>query len=124
MKQIQVLTLEVDNKNKVIVPHVRFIDSDNVLSELYRIIGCDLVELVQVEVGGKFYDVYCDEEFLLKEKPVPTLFLSGEQVLCGNLVFTTCDEEGKLGGVKEEDIGKLIDFILVQAVNLRIYLAK
>lgn len=124
MKQIQVLTLEVNHKKKVIVPHVRLIDSDNVLSELYRIIGCALVEVVQVEVEGKFYDVYCDEEFLLKEKPVPTLFLNAEQILCGNLVFTTCDEDGKLGGVTEEDIDKLIDFILVQAVKLRIYLAK
>lgn len=124
MKQIKVLTLEVDYKKKVIIPHVRFIDSDNVLSELYRIIGCDPVEVVQVEVEGKFYDVYCDEEFLLKEKPIPTLYLNAEQVLCGNLVFTTCDEEGKLGGVTKEDIDKLIDFILVQAVKLRIYLAK
>ena len=124
MKQIQVLTLEVDHKIKAIIPHVRFIDSDNVLSELYRIIGCDLVELVQVEVGGKFYDVYCDEEFLLKEKPTPTLYLNAEQVLCGNLVFTTCDENGKLGGVTEEDIDKLIDFILIRAVKFRIHLAK
>ena len=124
MKQIQVLTLEVDHKIKAIIPHVRFIDSDNVLSELYRIIGCALVEVVQVKVEGKFYDVYCDEEFLLKEKPVPTLYLNDEQVLCGNLVFTTCDEDGKFGGVTENDIDKLINFILVQAVKLRIYLAK
>lgn len=124
MSKIQVLTLEVDHKNKAIFPHVRFIDSENVLEEMYKIIGCDLVEIVQIKVGGKYFDVYCDEEFLLKEKPVPTLFLSNEQVLCGNLIFTTCDEEGKLGGVTAEDIDKLIDFILVQAVKLRIYLAK
>ena len=124
MKQIQVLTLEVDHKNKVIVLHVRFIDSDNVLSELYKIIGCDLVKVVQVEIEGKFYDVYCDEEFLLKEKPVPTLYINAEQILCGNLVFTTCDTDAKRGSVTEEDIGKLIDFILIQAIKLRIYLAK
>ena len=124
MKKKQVLTLEVDHKIKAIVPHVRFIDSSKTLSELYKIIGCDLVEVVQVEVGGKFFDVYCDEEFLLNNNPVSTLFLSDEQILCGNLVFTTCDEEGKLGSVTENDIDKLINFILVQAVKLRIYLAK
>ena len=37
MKQIQVLTLEVDHKNKVIVPHVRFIYSSNTLEELCEI---------------------------------------------------------------------------------------
>lgn len=124
MRKIQVLTLEVERERKVIVPHVRFIDSDNVLSEMYKIIGCDLVEIVQIEVGGKYFDVYCDEEFLLKAKPVPTLFLDDEQVLCGNLIFTTCDTNGKVDEVSEEDIDKLIDFILIQAVKLRIYLAK
>ncbi len=124
MKQIQVLTLEVNHKIKAIIPHVRFIDSEKTLEELYRIIGCDSIDLVRIEVDGKFFDIYCDDEFLLKEKPVPTLFLSDEQVLCGNLVFTTCDEEGKLGGVTEEDICKLIDFILVQTVKLHINLAK
>ena len=91
---------------------------------MYRLIDCDLIDIAQVEVGEKFFNVYCDEEFLLKEKPTPTLYLNAEQVLCGNLVFTTCDEEGKLGGVTEEDIDKLIDFILVRAVKLQIYLAK
>ena len=94
MKQIQVLTLEVNHKIKAIIPHVRFIDSEKTLEELYRIIGCDSIDLVRIEVDGKFFDIYCDDEFLLKEKPVPTLFLSDEQVLCGNLVFTTCDKDG------------------------------
>lgn len=67
MKQIQVLTLEVDHKIKAIIPHVRFIDSDNTLSELYKLIGCDLIDIAQVEVGGKYFDVYCNDEFLLKE---------------------------------------------------------
>ena len=124
MRKVKVLTLEVDHKIRAIIPHVRFIDSDNTLEEMYRLIGCDLIDIAQVEVGGKFFDVYCDDEFLLKEKPVPTLFLEDEQVLCGNLVFTVCDKDGKLEDISEEDIDKLIDFILIQAVKLRIYLAK
>ena len=124
MRKVKVLTLEVDHKIKAIVPHVRFIDSDNTLEEMYRLIGCDLIDIAQVEVGEKFFDVYCDDEFFLKEKPVPTLFLEDESVLCGNLVFTTCDRDGKLEDISEKDIDKLIDFILVQAVKLRIYLAK
>lgn len=57
----------------------------------------------------------CNDEFLLKEKPVPTLFLEDKSVLCGNLVFTVCDKDGKLEDISEEDIDKLIDFILIVA---------
>ena len=124
MIKVKVLTLEVDHKIKAIVPHVRFIDSDKTLEEMYRLIGCDLIDIAQVEVGGKFFDVYCDDEFFLKEKLVPTLFLEDENVLCGNLVFTVCDKDGKLKDISEENIDKLINFILIQAVKLRIYLAK
>lgn len=79
---------------------------------------------MQIEVGGKFFDMYCDDEFLLKDNPMLMLFLDDEKILCGNLVFTTCDEEGKLGSVTEEDIDKLINFILVKAVKLRIHFEK
>ena len=60
---------------------------------MYKIIGCETVDILEIEAAGKFYDVYFDDEFLLKDNPVPTLYLDNENVLCGNLVFTMSDEE-------------------------------
>ncbi|MBR6012264.1 MAG: hypothetical protein IK062_00600 [Selenomonadaceae bacterium] len=123
-KIIQVMTLEIDLKSKKILQHVRKIDSENILDEMYKIIGCDLVELVEIEVEGKFYDVYCDEEFLLKNNPVPTLFIDSEQILCGNLIFTTRDEEGNAADITNDDVKKLTKFISKQENKLRGYFAK
>ena len=101
-----------------------YLDSENILDEMYKIIGCDLVELVEIEVEGKFYDVYCDEEFLLKNNPVPTLFIDSEQILCGNLIFTTRDEEGNAADITNDDVKKLTKFISKQENKLRGYFAK
>ena len=120
--RIKVLTLEVNHEMKGIFPNVRIIE--NSLENFYKIIGCDLIDIVQIEVAGKFYDVICDEEFLLKEKPVPTLFVNSEQVLCGNLIFTTCDENGKTQGLTDEDIQNLTTYIINQAFELRKYLSE
>lgn len=123
-KMIQVLTLEVDYNLKGIFPLVRQIDSTDVLNEMCKIIGCEMIDIVQIEVEGKFYDIYCDDEFLLKDNPVPTLYLYNETVLCGNLVFTTCDEDGKTQGLTDEDIKILTEYILVQALKLQFYFGK
>ena len=120
--RIKVLTLEVNHEMKGIFPNVRIIE--NSLENFYKIIGCDLIDIVQIEVAGKFYDVICDEEFLLKEKPVQTLFVNSEQVLCGNLIFTTCDENGKTQGLTDEDIQNLTTYIINQAFELRKYLSE
>lgn len=120
--KIKVLTLEVDHELKGIFQQVRLIE--NGLESFYKIIDCDLIEIVQIEVEGKFYDVICDEEFLLKEKPVPTLFIDNENVLCGNLIFTTCDEDGKTQGLTDTDIKILMEYILKQAFKMRAYLSK
>ena len=124
MKKVKVLTLEVDHKIRAIIPHVRFIDSDNTLEEMYRLIGCDLIDIAQVKVGGKFFDVYCDDEFLLKDNPVPTLFIDNETVLCGNLIFTTRNDEGKAAKITNDDVKKLTNFLSKQENKLHGYFAR
>lgn len=120
--KIKVLTLEVDHELKGIFPQVRLIE--NGLESFYKIIDCDLIDIVEIEVGGKNYDVICDEEFLLKEKPEPTLFVNSETVICGNLIFTTCDANGKTQGLTDTDIKILMEYILKQAIEMRAYLSK
>lgn len=122
-KMIPVMTLEIDHKSKKILQHVREIDSENILDEMYKIIGCDVVDLVEIKVEGKFYDVYCDDEFLLKDNPVPTLFIDNETVLCGNLIFTTRNDEGKAAKITNDDVKKLTNFLSKQENKLHGYFA-
>ena len=121
MKTFQILTLEINHNIKAIIPHVREIYAENILQEMYKIINCDLVTCTEVEVNGKYYDVCSDDEALLKDKPVPTLYLNDDLVICGNVMFATSDDEGRTTGLTDEDIRILINFIFDQKLKLQDY---
>ena len=55
------------------------------LEEYYRHMDCDCIDLVCVEIDGHDYDIICDDEALLKGNPVPTLYISEDQVLFGSV---------------------------------------
>ena len=121
MKTFQVLTLEINHNIKAIIPHVREIDAENTLQEMYKIIKCDLVTCTEIEVNSKYYDVWSDDEALLKDKPVPTLYINDDLVICGNLMFATNDDDGRTTGLSDEDIRILINFIFDQKLKLHDY---
>ena len=59
--QLRVFTLEYNAATNSISPHVRYISPDNVLKDLYWILNCDLVTCTEIEVNGKFFDVWSDD---------------------------------------------------------------
>lgn len=88
------------------------IDLDDI--ETYTdIIGCDLFDIARVSVGGVLYDVYVDDEGLLKDSPVPTAaYTDGQVKLVGTLVITKGDDEsGDTNGLSVEDIDNITDCI-------------
>ena len=116
--QLRLFSLEVNNETKSITPHVRYISPDNVLKDLYKILNCDLVTCIDIEVNGKFFDVYADDEALLKEKPVPNLYIDNDLIICGSVAFAKADEEGKLVGLTHDDVQLLWNFALTQFPKL------
>ena len=101
----KVFSLEVNDHT--ISPHVRHISPDNVLNDLYKILNCELVTCVEIQVGGKFFDVWSDDEALLKDKPVPNLYVDDELI-----------------GLDSDDIHLLWDFYLAQFSKLLDFLAR
>ena len=118
---LKVFSLEVNDHT--ISPHVRHISHDNVLKDLYKILNCDLVTCVEIEVGGKFFDVWSDDEALLKDKPVPNLFVDDELIIFGSVAFAKTDEDGEMVGLDSDDIHLLWDFYLAQFPKLLNFLA-
>ena len=119
---LKVFTLEVNDNT--ISPHVRHISPDNVLKDLYKILNCDLVTCVEIEVGGKFFDVWADDEALLKDKPVPNLFIDDELIFFGSVAFAKTDEDGELVGLDSDEIHLLWDFAIAQFPKLLNFLAR
>lgn len=73
------------------------------LHDMYKLIGCELVDVRTVEIDGTEFDVWFDEEFLLKNKPVPNLLLPDGTVLCGKVLFAKHDADGATVGLTKED---------------------
>ena len=116
--QLRVFTLECDAKTNSISPHVRYISSDNILQDMYRILNSDLVTCTEIEVNGKLFDVYSDDEALLKDKPIPNLYIDDDIIIFGSVAFAKVDGEGKMVGLTHDDIQLLWKFSLVQFPKL------
>ena len=115
---LRLFTLEYDAKTNSISPHVRYISPDNVLQDLYRILNCELVTCTEIEVNGKFFDVWSDDEALLKDKPAPNLYIDDDLIIFGSVAFAKSDEEGKVVGLSRDDVHLLWDFALSQFPKL------
>ncbi|MBO4780042.1 MAG: hypothetical protein J5497_05340 [Selenomonadaceae bacterium] len=121
---LKVFTLEVDAATNSISPHVRYISSDNVLKDLYRILNCEFVTCTEIEVNGKLFDVYSDDEALLKPNPVPNLYINDDLIIFGSVVFAKADEDGNLVGLSSKEVPLLWNFSLVQFPKLLAFIAR
>ena len=116
---LRVFTLEYDAATNSISPHVRYISPDNVLKDLYEILKCDLVTCTEIEVNDKRFDVYSDDEALLKDKPAPpNLYIDDDLIIFGSVAFAKADEKGKLARLTREEVHLLWDFALAQFPKL------
>ena len=115
---LKIFSLECDAVTNSISPHVRYISPDNVLKDLYKILNCQLVTCTEIEINGKLFDVYSDDEALLKDKPAPNLYIDENLIIFGSVAFAKADEEGKLVGLSHDDVQSLWNFALAQFPKL------
>ena len=113
---IRVVTLEFNKHLNLIMPHVKTME--NSLKAMWEIIDCHCVTCTQIKIDGKFYDVWSDDEALLIDKPIPTLYINDNLILFGNLIFATSDEGGATKGLNDEDMDRVLKYINRQAPKL------
>lgn len=117
-KQIKVFTLTYDERTNSISPGVAYLNTSNTLSDMYKIIGCSCVTYTAIEVNGKKYDVWSDDEALLVDNPVPTLYIDDEFVIFGNLLIAKSNEEGAMVGLDNGEAQILYFFAQLQYPKL------
>lgn len=120
---LRVFTLECDDEARTISPHVR-ISPDNVLQNLYKVLNCELVTCTEIEVNGKFFDVWSDDEALLKTNPAPNLYIDDNLIIFGSVVLAKSDEEGGFVGLEREDVHLFWNFAQVQFPKLLNFLER
>ena len=121
---LKVFTLEVDAATNSIFPHVRYISPDNVLHDLYRILNCQFVTCTEIDVDGKFFDVWSDDGALLKSNPVPNLYIDDDLIIFGSVAFAKADEDGNLVGLSRDGLHLLWNFAQVQFTKLLDFIAR
>lgn len=70
-------------------------DLKNVLAQAYREIECDTIDIVTINIDGVAVDVIVDDEGLMKDNPVNTVYLGKERQLFGNVLLVPSDIDDK-----------------------------
>ncbi len=113
-----ILTIELNQGKKALESHIRDIDDADKLHEYHRYLHCHRVDMTKIDVDGHPYDVVCDDEAMLRQPLIPSLYISEEQVFFGNLAFVKIDEGGASIGLDREDMIRLLDYIDRQKESL------
>lgn len=80
------------------------------LDDIYTNLKCDCFDIATRKIGNTYYDIYCDDEGLLKENPiVSAINHNGRPMLVGNLLFAQHDEEGDTVGLKESEVKEILE---------------
>ena len=119
---IRVMALLFEPTLKAIFP--RIICIENSLEGLKEAIGCPFVTCTEIEIEGKKYELWSDDEALLNDNPVPTLYLNDDLILFGNVIMAKNDGEGETIGVTVSDVISLRQFIHTQSQKLEEFFLK
>lgn len=109
---------------KTILLNVRDEKVENVdaegLRDYYRLIGCSTIDIVSRKIGGRWFDIVCDDEGLFNE-PVKISAINnmGSAMLAGNLLFFNHDGEGNLLPLSDDDCYHIQKYI--QKMSTRKY---
>lgn len=90
----------------------KVIDLTQDLTEIYNLLEVDCIDIVKRYIGGKAFQIICDDEGLLKRKPIPSAVdFDGKTVLVGNLILCggRVTSGGDMTGLTDEEIRLIKD---------------
>lgn len=85
-----------------LAPKVIEIDSNN-NEQIKSLIGCDCFDIVHRAFGGKQYCVVCDDEALLKPKPLLSVFAHDSYSRIYDNVIIACEKGEDLASISPID---------------------
>lgn len=83
----------------------KVIDIPDKLDEYYKHLRCSTIDITMRKVGGRQFDIICDDEGLFTEHPIVTaMYRNFEPALVGNLIFAHHNSEGEMTALSDEDV--------------------
>lgn len=75
------------------------------LQDFYEYLNCSCIDIANRELSGKRFDIFVDDEGLLKDNPmVSALSKDFKPMLIGNLIFANHDGAGNTTDLTDGDI--------------------
>lgn len=85
------------------------ISIESKLDAYYELLDVSCIDIVSRKIGGKYYDIICDDEALLKANPICSMIDSdGKPMLFGNLFICSHDGEGNEISLSPDDIPRIL----------------
>lgn len=98
----------------------KVVDIQDSLETYYSLINCECIDIVTRTIGGKEFDIVCDDVGRLVDNPIPSMYSSkGEVMFCGNIVICgVADNNGCLTSLTDKDIELISRYIISSRVVL------
>jgi len=106
--QLDMILIEINSHKLRKIRTSKYHDSTSILRELYHYLKCDLIDITKIKIGDRYFDAIVDDEGLLKNDYVISLFENDKPRLVGNIILTKYSRQGNNKGLTEEEI-KYID---------------
>ena len=81
------------------------VEIPNSLDGYYKLLDCQTIDIVKRKIGGKYYDIVCDDEGLFADNALVSAVDGDNQpMLVGKLLICNDDGKGNEAGLTQEDI--------------------
>ena len=77
---------------------------DGSLESIYDAMGVECIEIVERTIAGKIYTIVCDDEGLLKDKPIPSATSDAYTTMFVGPLFVTNDGGSDLASLTPADV--------------------
>ena len=92
-------------------PYTRTVSTEYVENDLeayYKLLNCSCITITSMNIRGKYFDIICDDEALLKDEPrLSMVDLRGRPALFGCLLVCLHDREGNTVGITDDDVKRI-----------------
>ena len=81
------------------------VEIPNSLDGYYKLLDCKTIDIVSRKIGGKYYDIVCDDDGLFRDNPqISMIDGTGMAMIVGKFLICNHDGHGNEASLTQDDI--------------------